>query len=281
VAEAYRIAGAQDVSTACAYLVQHAPERTWTTSTVRRLLANRAYLGESRNGSTVNCEAHEAIVSRSQWEAAQHEPTRRRAWASFPLSGLASCGTCGRRLVGSRAGGMVRTYRCAGTQTLHKGERCPRPAFVNAEPLEEFVREQLRPLLSQLDAEIGQEIGAQARALEQAVMDAESELDAFAADLTLRRALGERYHEHLDVRVQAVERAKSEHREFARELQVRERINAADLLNSDDPLVLPELLRGILASVDVQPGRGKLPERVVLVPVDRDAPAGITATQDA
>jgi hypothetical protein len=51
VVEAYSIAAAQDVSAACIYLVENAPGRTWTTATVRRMLASRTYLGESRNGS--------------------------------------------------------------------------------------------------------------------------------------------------------------------------------------------------------------------------------------
>jgi DNA invertase Pin-like site-specific DNA recombinase len=279
--EAYRIAGAQDVSAACAYLVENASGRRWTTATVRRMLANRTYLGESRNGAAINAEAHEPLVSRSMWEAAQREPRHRRAAAAFPLSGLARCATCGSRLVGSRGGPMIRTYRCAATQSLRQGERCPRGAFANAEPLEEYVREQLRTLLSGLEVEIGEETSDDLRALEQAVLDAEGELDAFAADITLRRALGDRYHSHLEARIQALEEAKREYKDFARDLQVREQISAADLLNSDDPLVLPELLGGILASIEVQPGRGKLASRVTLVPVGDDAPAGIATAHDA
>jgi site-specific DNA recombinase len=200
VVEAYRIAAAQDVSAACIYLVEDAPGRTWTTATVRRMLANRSYLGESHNGSVVNLEAQDPLVSLSEWTAAQREPRRRRAAATFPLSGLARCGTCGSQLVGSRGGPMIRTYRCAATQSRYKGGRCPRAAFVNAEPLEEYVREQLRTLLAGLDVEIGEETSDDLRALEQAVLDAESELDAFAADITLRRAPGDRYHAHLDAR---------------------------------------------------------------------------------
>jgi BMFP domain-containing protein YqiC len=176
---------------------------------------------------------------------------------------------------------MIRTYRCAATQSRHKGERCPGAAFVNAEPLEEYVREQLRTLLSRLDVEIGEETSDELRTLEQAVLDAESELDAFAADITLRRALGDRYHSHLEARIQTLEGAKSDYKDFAREIQVRERISAADLLNSEDPLILPELLGGILASIEVQPGRGNLAKRVRLVPVGDDAPAGVAAAQDA
>jgi hypothetical protein len=52
-------------------------------------------------------------------------------------------------------------------------------------------------------------------------------------------------------------------------------------LGSEDPLILPELLGGILASIDVQPGRGNLASRVKLVPVGDDAPAGIAAAHDA
>lgn len=281
VVEAYRIAAAQDVSAACAYLVDNAPGRTWTTATVRRMLANRSYLGESHNGSVVNLEAQDPLVSLSEWTAAQREPRRRRAAATFPLSGLARCGTCGSALVGSRGGPMIRTYRCAATQSRRTGERCPRGAFVNAEPLEEYVREQLRSFLADLDIEIGEETSEDLRALEQAVLDAESELDAFAADITLRRALGDRYHAHLDARVQALEQAKADFKDFARDVQVRERISAADLLNSEDPLILPELLGGILASIDVQPGRGNLASRVRLIPASDDAPAGVAAAQDA
>ena len=89
--------------------------------------------------------------------------------------------------------------------------------------------------------EIGEETSDELRTLEQAVLDAESELDAFAADITLRRALGDRYHSHLETRIQALEVAKSDYKDFAREVQVRERISAADLLSSEDPLILPEL----------------------------------------
>jgi DNA invertase Pin-like site-specific DNA recombinase len=281
VIEAYRLAAAQDVSAASLYLEENAPGRTWTTATVRRMLASRTYLGESRNGSAVNAEAHEALVSRSEWEAGQREPRRRRAAATFPLSGLARCGTCGSAMAGSRGEPMIRTYRCAATQSRYKGRRCPRPAFVNAEPLEDYVRDQLRALLSQLDIEIGEETSDDLRALERSVLDAESELDAFAADITLRRALGYRYHSHLESRIQALEQAKRDYKDFAQDVQVREQVSAADLLNSEDPLILPELLRGILAAIQVLPGRGNLPGRITLVPVGDDPPARIAAAQDA
>jgi hypothetical protein len=78
-----------------------------------------------------------------------------------------------------------------------------------------------------------------------------------------------------------LEEAKSDYKDFAREVQVREQISAADLLNSDDPLILPELLGGILASIEVQPGRGNLDRRVRLIPVGDDAPTGVATAQDA
>lgn len=77
---------------------------------------------------------------------------------------------------------MIRTYRRSATQSLRQGKRCPRGAFVNAEPLEEYVREQLRTLLSGLDVEIGEETSEDLRTLEQLVLDAESELAAFLGE---------------------------------------------------------------------------------------------------
>jgi len=167
--------------------------RSWTTGTVRRLLANRTYLGEVRWGDLpVTNEPSLQIVERLVWEAAQHAvDAPRRPARHYPLSGLAQCGTCGERMVGGSAGANQRTYRCRASLRLWKGPRCPRPVNVLADTLEAHVRRELAAMSSERWE--GQEDSAGAVAEGELVMqEAEAELDAFVTDVegaaALRRA---------------------------------------------------------------------------------------------
>lgn len=281
--EAFHLAAAQGPESALDYLSANAPGRTWTLATVRRALSGRVYLGESRNGESVNPTAHEPLVSRAIWEAAQSTPRRRKASEPFPLSGLAQCTNCGSPMVGGRAGSRSgpskRTYRCSATLTHYRGARCSRGAHILAERLEGYVREGVRPVLAGLSAEVSDAPTDALTLAERRLVEAEAELDMFAADLTLRRALADRYHAHLDSRVKNVAEARAEYRSLAKDAHVRERISAEDIL--DGPLEqFSDLLRSILASVLVEPGRGNLDDRVRLVPMDRDLRSRMGALDD-
>lgn len=270
VRRAYVLAAGQGIHAAYAYLAEHLPERFWTTATARRTLANRVYLGESRHGKLVNPEAHVPIISRAIWEAAQHEPrSYSRSSRDYPLSGLIHCDTCG----GPMAAGPMRrhgkrAYRCSAVQTLHRGERCPRGASIMAEPLEDVLREQLRGVFAgmKLDAADGSDEVVLA---ERAVTEAEAELDAFAADLTMRRVLGERYHENLTIRAEAVDGAKAVYRTLARESQASELLGSEQAI--DDPKMLAVLLRSMRLSIRVRAGRKPASERVIIAVPDRES----------
>ncbi len=133
VTEAFDRAARSGLQAAVAYLTSNDPDRSrvWTTSTVRRLLEKRSYLGESKYGDVLNGDAHEALTTRATWEAAQPpEPQRRRARADFPLSGLPTCGTCGTHMTGARGGpsaAPIRTYRCAAGVSGWPWRALPRP----------------------------------------------------------------------------------------------------------------------------------------------------------
>ncbi len=79
--------------------------RTWNAFTVRRLLRNRSYLGETRYGDRLVRDSHPALVDRVTFERAHpgDEKPQRRPAAVFPLSGFATCANCGEFLVGGRA----------------------------------------------------------------------------------------------------------------------------------------------------------------------------------
>jgi site-specific DNA recombinase len=275
VIEAYHLSAAQGITAAYQYLSEHAPGRAWAPARVRRMLGYRTYLGESRRGDLINAEAHAPLVTRAIWEAAQHDPSKtNRAPGVFPLSGLAICGTCGSPMVGGRSGPNLRTYRCHATQTNFRGKRCAKGAYILAEPLETYVRDAMRPLIAPYGVE-KRDANTDALTLaERALTEAEAELDAFAADLTLRRVLKDRYHEHLTARGEAVEQARAEYRRLAQHQNAREQFSATDVLDGDDQRLFGEFLRSILTSIVVAHGRGTPQERVTINTFDDDMSTG-------
>lgn len=73
----------------------------WTITSVRQIVMNRAYLGEARMGKHVNEAAHEPLVTRAAWNAAQRTwpgRTRLRDKEGARLAGLVFCASCGGRL---------------------------------------------------------------------------------------------------------------------------------------------------------------------------------------
>ena len=124
VTRAFKLAADEGVDAALAYLRKQVPaypsdgrpgvrrkrsadHRTWSAFTVRRLLRNRSYLGETRYGDRLVRDSHPALVDRVTFERAHpgDEKPQRRPAAVFPLSGFATCANCGEFLVGARAGG--------------------------------------------------------------------------------------------------------------------------------------------------------------------------------
>ena len=280
VVEAFRLAATSGLPAARDMLARDAPGRTWTVSTVRRMLGSVTYLGESRYGEWSQPDAHPPLVARAMWEAAQRGPVKRGKAAVYPLSGLARCGTCGGPMVGGRAGQNVRTYRCAATLTTHRGERCRPAAHILADRLEDHVRQIVRMSLGDLVARVGEPDSTDLALAEIALLDAEAELDAFAADMTLRRVLGARYHEHLEARVDAVAGEREKYRELARRAQPSLDVSLDDVLDPGQPKEMGEFLRSILGAIVVLPGRGDVEGRVSLAPHDVDGPAGVLASDD-
>lgn len=134
-----------------AALLDAATGRTWSRTGARKLIANRAYVGEVVNGDLVTKDAHEAIVDTPLWEAAQRrgKPSARSGPKAdrWLLSGLARCGKCGNAMTVWYGGGTMadgsrrRRYRCA-------TRGCSRPIIsANAPTLEQWVVETLWLLL--------------------------------------------------------------------------------------------------------------------------------------
>jgi DNA invertase Pin-like site-specific DNA recombinase len=88
--------------------------RAWSISTVQDLIKRRTYLGEAHWSGITNPNAHEPIIPRAAWEAAQSvggAQVKRRDGGKL-LAGIARCGACGAALThnGSHDGWA---YRCS------------------------------------------------------------------------------------------------------------------------------------------------------------------------
>jgi site-specific DNA recombinase len=278
VADAFRVCARDGLHAAIDLLTERAPERTWTTSTVRRFLGQRVYLGESRYGDLVQSRAHEPLVTRAVFEAAQRQlgdGERRRPAGDFPLSGLAQCGSCGAPLIGGRGGADGRRmYRCSARAT------CPAPVATSAEPVEQHVVQVLRDRYR----ERGFQVGSQAvdlGPLEAALQEAEAELDGFASDLDARRLLGpDRWGRHLQERVDAVDVARRALHDAIGASWDGAVVVPDELFDDLDPGELGGVLAACLAAVRVDRGRGPVASRVLVFPKDGDRPS-VAPLQDA
>jgi hypothetical protein len=129
------------------YLRAAAPERDWTPSAVTRLLGSATYLGRVQYGELVQDGAHEPLIDpRTHALAVAHlertRPRRGTASADYPLSGIATCGSCGGPLIGSQARKSSRLYRCSNAN--RRGGACEAPVTIGAKRLEEYVEAKLR-----------------------------------------------------------------------------------------------------------------------------------------
>lgn len=99
------------------------------------IVSNRVYLGEAFTGDFRNPTAHEPLVSRSVWLAAQtRQPGRiTRGTEGARLTGIVFCASCGRRLTPGSG-----KYRCIPRPSKHK-EPCTSRASATMERLDELV----------------------------------------------------------------------------------------------------------------------------------------------
>lgn len=183
----------------------------WTPPRVQRMLTNRAYTGAAYRGDQFNPNAHQPIVTVAEWQAAQLAPVRSEARGKLPnlLGGVVRCAACryllAPKVAGSSMGGEWPSYRCS---TRHTAGRCPEPASVNRRKLDDFVEAAWREQIAGEALSVQYDSTALQTATD-ALSAAQEELAAFAADLTVRRALGGGYHAALEARSKAVNDAQA------------------------------------------------------------------------
>lgn len=132
-------------------LVGIARDLRMTPNGVRFLLRNRVYLGELHDGANVNLDAHPAIVTRDEFEAAQvnhpRPPRGLRDDGPALLAGIVRCRGCDRVMTRRRTANVV--YGC---NVHHSGGPCPAPATVSVHLIDPMVEPHGRAILAQLHA---------------------------------------------------------------------------------------------------------------------------------
>lgn len=157
----------------------------WTVAAISKLVANPVYTGEARSGKHHKANAHPAIVTTAEWQAAQgaRSESVSRSGDGALLSGILRCGGCRYVLkpdtMRGRNGDKLRLYRCRGD---HAAGRCPEPASVLGRVIEPYVEQVFLDALGP-DGPLARSTRSDREldAARQAVDDAEAELEAWIA----------------------------------------------------------------------------------------------------
>jgi site-specific DNA recombinase len=138
----------ESITSLCRWLESHSVRTSqgnpgWTQSTLRQVLALRAYLGEVHCAGQVKRDAHPALVSRPTWHRAQRTRSLQGGSGSRTtaplLTGLLRCAGCRMILNAAmhrRGPNYVSDYRCRGHSS--RG-RCPAPAHISGTLIEPYV----------------------------------------------------------------------------------------------------------------------------------------------
>lgn len=255
VRDLFQVSGSDGLDAAFAFARRTWPDRQWSVTVVRKMLANRVYRGDVAHGDIQARDVIEPIVSEMAFDFAQHPDTRapRSAAATYPLSGIARCAECGGPMVGhkvGRAGRRKRSYRCT-------GEDCRSRPHIFADPLEEHVLDAVRahpPHRGRTGDEVFRSM--------KAIVLARAEVDAWIENTSIGDLGAARWHQGMEAREARLAEAQAKHD--------LEREEHGDLPDLDDPtpLEMRAIFEATVATLTVRRGRESLPERVALTVAD-------------
>ena len=235
--------------------------QAWSVSGVASLLRNRAYLGEARSGSVVNPDAHDPIVTQSEFDAAQSTTTLYKQHdgsvaSKALLGGLARCGGCGYtlKIAGNKdsSGESFPVYYCKG-RSAAQGE-CPDRASIRASYLDAYVEEQVLAALGDEDGLIAQAVHA-SQQIEEAQRDVEAtehELMLYLETDLVSTVGAAAFRQGVKARQEALDEAHEKVAGLRAQAVVAEDLLSGDLLNAWPELTTPErrqLMHGLLERV--------------------------------
>jgi DNA invertase Pin-like site-specific DNA recombinase len=243
----------------------------WSKTGVSGLVKNRAYLGQARSGSIVKEGAHEALVTRAEFDAAQSvtksllKPRDGSLAEQAMLGGLARCAGCGHTLkitgnTDKKNGERYPVYYCTGRYATGL---CPSRAAVRASLIDNYVEVRVLDALRKEDGLLAQAVDASAALDEaaRAVAEAEHELDLFVTNPKLLTTIGEeRFLVGVESRQRVLDAARITLAELRNHGTLADELADGDLLEAWPTLTVQEkrrLFHGLLDRVVVTRARGR------------------------
>jgi site-specific DNA recombinase len=243
----------------------------WSKVGVAGLVKNPVYLGQARSGKIVKEQAHEPLVTRAEFDAAQsvkkslfkqHDGSLA---SQAMLGGLARCAGCDHTLkitgnTDRRTGKRYPVYYCTGRYATGP---CPSRATIRASLLDAHVEQQVLHALHSEGGLLAQATSA-SEALDDAqrnLTDAEHELDLFLQTPRLLTLLGEdKFLEGAEVRQQALDEARATVSEIGQQSALAQELADGDLIAAWPTLTIQEkrrLMHGLLDRVTVKRATGR------------------------
>jgi site-specific DNA recombinase len=242
----------------------------WSRAGVQRLVKNPAYLGQARSGTIVNELAHEPLVTREEFDAAQS--VRKSLFTAHDgsvasralLGGIARCAGCNHTLkitgnTDRKTGGRFPIYYCVGR---YASGPCPARASIRAEKLDAFVEEHVLAALQDEEGLLAQAVEASEHVDQaaRAVAAAEHELDLYLASALVSVIGQERFLQGVDTRQQVLDSARAELSQLHAQSALGQELTSGDLLSAWPDLTIQErrrLLHGLLDRVLLKRSDGR------------------------
>jgi site-specific DNA recombinase len=235
----------------------------WSKAGVSALIKNPVYLGQARSGTVVKEGAHEPLVTRAEFDAAQatkksvFRPRDGSLASQAMLGGLARCAGCGHTLkitgnTDRKSGGRYPVYYCVGRYATGA---CPARANVRASLLDQYVETQVLTALQAEDGLLAQAVAAseQIEAAARVVSESEHELDLFVNNPKLLSLLGEqKFIEGAEVRQRALDDARAALVDVRSQSALADELGDGDLITAWPSLTTQErrrLMHGLLERV--------------------------------
>jgi DNA invertase Pin-like site-specific DNA recombinase len=242
-----------------------AGNKYWSKAGVSALIKNPVYLGQARSGKVVKEGAHEPLVTRAEFDAAQatkksvFRPRDGSLASQAMLGGLARCAGCGHTLkitgnTDRKSGGRYPVYYCVGR---YANGPCPARANVRASLLDQYVETHVLHALQAEDGLLAQAVAAseQIEAAAREVSEAEHELDLFVNNPKLLSLLGEqKFIEGVEARQRALDETRATLAEIRSQSALADELGDGDLLSAWPSLKTQErrrLMHGLLEQVVV------------------------------
>jgi site-specific DNA recombinase len=261
-AEVIRRRGGGESWHSLATYIREQTGRSFLPASVRQMVRSRTSLGEASQGAHVNPDAHEALVDRATWEAAQIDQPKpaRGIHGEALLGGLVRCAGCSRRASSTFRNGR-RYYSC---RRYHAGGDCPKPASISSPLIEPYVTEALFAHARQLAYTSSERTSAIEAALAK-LEAAEAELALYQETVRLSEVGATHFEAGMRSRVAAVEESR---RALATQRLASPNVLPGTLVDLWPKLCPAErrpVLRSSFSVIWIRRGRAPVAERVRLI----------------